>query len=379
MPTLLVYYSEGGLTSIVLPGGLGSWLGSWGWTGPQVIHLGELDIVPLQELLKQDLGPIYYIYLILLPTFTTNSFNILAGINGVEAIQAFIIALSVGCNDLLFLPIWPRSFLIALGGIGNPHEGRILAWAAGEVVKRHLMSFYFMAPLVGVCGGFLWHNWSVVTLSCDDHLIVRSRYPAKAFPGDTFCYFTGMAFSAVAIQGHFSKTLILFFIPQIFNFILSCPQLFGLVDCPRHRLPKYVRCWSLTARLMTARLDERTGLLGPSLTMFEKAPLARTKLTLEILETLQLVELGRINPIQLASQGVTSKSNEVSNGTERRPRGQIISSTNLTLLNFLLIRVGPLHERTLCLLVGGIQVACSVLAFGIRYGVGAWVYGGERR
>ena len=66
----------------------------------------------------------------------------------------------------------------------------------------------------------------------------KNRYPARAFPGDTFCYFTGMAFSAVAIQGHFSKTLILFFLPQIFNFVLSCPQLFHLVDCPRHRLPR---------------------------------------------------------------------------------------------------------------------------------------------
>ena len=67
------------------------------------------------------------------------------------------------------------------------------------------------------------------------------RYPARVFPGDTFCYFTGMAFAVVGINGHFSKTLLLFFIPQIFNFILSCPQLFGLVPCPRHRLPRLVR------------------------------------------------------------------------------------------------------------------------------------------
>jgi UDP-N-acetylglucosamine--dolichyl-phosphate N-acetylglucosaminephosphotransferase len=94
----------------------------------------------------------------MVPTFTTNAINILAGVNGVEAIQGLIIALSVMFNDLLFLPIWPRSLLIALN-IGNPHEGRLLEWAAGEVVKRHLMSFYFMAPLAGICAGFLWHNW----------------------------------------------------------------------------------------------------------------------------------------------------------------------------------------------------------------------------
>lgn len=171
----------------------------------------------------------------MLPTFTTNSINILAGINGVEAIQAFVIALSVLFNDLLFLPVWPEAFLV-YWGIERPEEGKLLDWAAGEVVQRHLMSFYFMAPLVGVCAGFLWHNWFVL-LQSREYQLTRCRYPARAFPGDTFCYFTGMAFAAVAIQGHFSKTLILFFIPQIFNFILSCPQLFHLVHCPRHRLP----------------------------------------------------------------------------------------------------------------------------------------------
>jgi UDP-N-acetylglucosamine--dolichyl-phosphate N-acetylglucosaminephosphotransferase len=94
----------------------------------------------------------------MLPTFTTNSINILAGINGVEVIQAFIIAISVCINDLLYLPVWPEAFLV-YWGIGSPEEGRLLDWAAGEVVQRHLMSFYFMAPLVGVCAGFLWHNW----------------------------------------------------------------------------------------------------------------------------------------------------------------------------------------------------------------------------
>ena len=67
-----------------------------------------------------------------------------------------------------------------------------------------------------------------------------ARYPARAFIGDTFCYFSGMAFAVVGILGHFSKTLLLFFIPQIVNFIFSCPQLFGLVPCPRHRVPRWV-------------------------------------------------------------------------------------------------------------------------------------------
>ncbi|EIW67939.1 hypothetical protein TREMEDRAFT_32854 [Tremella mesenterica DSM 1558] len=312
VPTLLVYYSEGGWTSVVLPSTIGNWLrsiGLPGWIGSKVV----------------DLGPLYYIYLLLLPTFTTNSINIVAGINGVEVTQALIISLSVLLNDLLFIPIWPERFLAVVGG-GNPSEGRLLGWAAGEVVQRHLMSAYFMAPMVGVCAGFLWHNW----------------YPAKAFPGDTFCYFTGMAFSVVAIHGHFSKTLILFFIPQIFNFILSCPQLFHLVPCPRHRLPRY---------------DATTDLLFPSLTEFERPPEIKTRVVLRIMEILRLVKLERASSTMRV----------------------ILSSTNLTILNLLLVHFGPMREQSLCLGLGFIQVFCSGVAFGIRYGLGSMVYGGERR
>lgn len=112
----------------------------------------------------------------MLPTFTTNSINILAGVNGVEVIQALIIALSVLLNDLLFIPVWPKSLLELIGG-GNPQEGRMLGWAAGEVVQRHLMSAYFMLPLVGVCAGFMWHNWSVALFPYD--LELRAGIPPR--------------------------------------------------------------------------------------------------------------------------------------------------------------------------------------------------------
>ena len=63
-------------------------------------------------------------------------------------------------------------------------------------------------------------------------------YPAQVFVGDTFTYTAGVTFADVGIFGHFSKSLLLFFIPQLLNFILSIPQLFKWVPCPRHRLPK---------------------------------------------------------------------------------------------------------------------------------------------
>ncbi|WVO16725.1 hypothetical protein L204_104408 [Cryptococcus depauperatus] len=246
VPTLLVYYSVGGLTSVVLPKSAVYWatkLGFGRWVDTVV-----------------DLGPIYYLYLVLLPTFTTNSINILAGINGVEVTQALIIGLSVIFNDLLFLPIWPVKLLRWLG-VGDAESGRVLEWAMGEVVDRHLMSLYFMLPLVGVCAGFLWHN----------------------------CF------------------------------------------------------------------QEETGLVYPSKVLFDTAPPKKTTVILKLFSLLGLVRL------------------------EKSSSGQITSSTNLTLINFLLVRVGPVSEQTLCLLVGLVQTLGSVVAFGVRYGVGSWFYGGDRR
>ncbi len=107
-------------------------------------------------------GPLYYLYMSLLSTFSTNSINILAGINGIEVSQSLIIAMSVALNDSLYLPIWPR---VAFGQPGMPNEwvvlegGAILSRGSKELVQRHLLSLYFMGPLIGVCTALLYHNW----------------------------------------------------------------------------------------------------------------------------------------------------------------------------------------------------------------------------
>ena len=67
-----------------------------------------------------------------------------------------------------------------------------------------------------------------------------ARYPSRVFVGDTYCYFAGMTFAVVGILAHFSKTMLLFFMPQVFNFLFSVPQLFHFVPCPRHRMPQWV-------------------------------------------------------------------------------------------------------------------------------------------
>lgn len=68
-----------------------------------------------------------------------------------------------------------------------------------------------------------------------------TRYPSSVFVGDTFTMFSGMTLAVSGVLGHFSKTLLLFFLPQIFNFLYSVPQLFKLFgyDCPKHRLATY--------------------------------------------------------------------------------------------------------------------------------------------
>lgn len=107
-------------------------------------------------------GPLYYIYMSLLSTFSTNSINIVAGVNGLEVGQALVIALSVALNDSLYLPVWPR---IAFGEPGALHEfvfmegGPILRRGSEPLIQRHLLSLYFMGPLIGVCLGLLYHNW----------------------------------------------------------------------------------------------------------------------------------------------------------------------------------------------------------------------------
>ena len=170
IPLLMVYYAERGNTNVVVPLPLRFLFGT-------VVNLGMYDsnyvTSQQQHIYFLFTGPLYYVYMSLLSTFATNSINILAGINGSEASQAIIIALSVICNDLLYLP-WGTSFklrlpLYLLGGQAEVDFGGV--WSAGmahgsqELVDRHLFSLYFMLPLLGVCLGFLYHNWYVVLLA----------------------------------------------------------------------------------------------------------------------------------------------------------------------------------------------------------------------
>ncbi|GAX76522.1 hypothetical protein CEUSTIGMA_g3968.t1 [Chlamydomonas eustigma] len=176
---------------------------------------------PLQSLLRLqhsflELGLLYQAYMVALTIFCSNSINILAGVNGLEAGQTFIIACAILTHNLLSIS----------AGCADELNGGC------AVRDGHLFSAYLMLPLAGCTLGLLVHNW----------------YPSRIFVGDTFTYFAGMTIAVAGILGHFSETLLLFLIPQIINFVYSLPQLFKIIPCPRHRLPVF---------------DPKTGLLRP--------------------------------------------------------------------------------------------------------------------
>lgn len=246
-----------------------------------------------------DLGILYYIYMGMLAVFCTNAINILAGVNGLEVGQSIIIALSIIVFNLVEL--------------------------GGDLWKAHQFSLYFMLPFLATSVALLRHNW----------------YPSRVFVGDTFCYFSGMTFAVVGILGHFSKTMLLFFLPQVINFIYSVPQLFHLVPCPRHRLPRY---------------NVRTDKLEPSTTKFKLSDLNLLgKLCLKIFQILHLIRWEE------------KKDDDM--------KDSYIECNNLTLINFVLIWCGPTHEATLTTILLLIQVLCSLLAFTIRYPLASLFYG----
>lgn len=238
--------------------------------------------------------------------FCPNSINILAGINGIEVSQSIIIALLLVFNDLLYiLPTPPPGYPI-------PHPA----------TDSHLFSLYLLLPFIGVSLALLAHNW----------------FPARVFVGDTYCYFAGMVFAVVGILGHFSKTLLLLLIPQIANFVYSAPQLFHVVPCPRHRLPRFNRA---------------TGLLEPSVVVFADQPKPLRPLVADALKLLHRLHLLRIRTDE---------------------DGNVLESTNLTILNLWLVWFGPMREDRLALGLCALQIACGALGLWIRHRLALLVF-----
>ncbi|XP_044748797.1 UDP-N-acetylglucosamine--dolichyl-phosphate N-acetylglucosaminephosphotransferase [Coccinella septempunctata] len=239
-----------------------------------------------------DIGILYYVYMGMLAVFCTNAINILAGINGLEVGQSIVIAISIIIFNLIELsgPLW----------------------------KAHQFSLYFLLPYCATSLALFKYNW----------------YPSRVFVGDTFCYFSGMTFAVVGILGHFSKTTLLFFIPQVFNFLFSVPQLFHFIECPRHRLPKY---------------NAETNQLDCSLVKFQYSKLGVLgKFFLKLFKSLKLIRW--------------------------HEKDGFITTNNFTIINLVLLYLGPMHEAKLTTILIVIQIFCTCIAFTIRYPLASIFY-----
>ena len=269
MPLLVIYLVDFGVTSIVIP-------------LPLQPYLGELF----------DLGALYYVYMACVAMFCPQSINMLAGINGIEVLQSIVVAVLLVANDMLYL--------------STPY--------LHPATDSHLFSIYFLLPWIAVSLALLLHN----------------RYPARVFVGDTYCYFSGMVFAVVGILGHFSKTLGLLLVPQLFNAVYSAPQLFGLVPCPRHRMPRF---------------SNLSGLLYVSTITWPatKQPHRIVALALWTLSIFRLVQI---------------KTDD---------SGRIIETSNFTLLNLWLIWRGPLREDRLAWEITGLQFAIGLFGLFVRH------------
>jgi len=277
LPLLMVYHISDGQTAMLIPKFL------QGIIGVSFI----------------DFGPLFYVYMVMLVIFCTNAINIIAGINGIEVGQSLVIAASIVVYNCIQIARLDQS-----------------------AVWYHCLSFCLLGPFIGTSLGLFFWN----------------RFPAKAFVGDTYCYWAGMTLAVVAIIGHFSKTLLLFLIPQLFNFLYSCPQLFHFVPCPRHRLPK---------------LNKKTGKLEMSMAEYQPNKISKLgRLFVWILRTLGLLHYREFE-----------KDGE-----------KWVEVNNMTILNLTLKFGGSVYENELTCRLLGIQVFFSVVAFFCRFFVSRLIY-----
>lgn len=249
-----------------------------------------------------DLGVFFYAFLLILAVFSTHAINIYAGVNGLEVGQAVVIAGSVLLLNIIQLHRIPDQYK--------------------NYRDSHVQSIFLIVPFLAVSMSLLRLNW----------------FPATVFVGDTYCYFAGMTLAVVSIIGHISKTMVLLLIPQVLNFLYSCPQLFSFmgIPCPRHRMPAY---------------NASNGTVCNSYAEFKPSELKPLGLLVfTVLKSLRLVHL-----------------------KPGKEEGSVMMS-NLTLINFVLYVMGPCREDVLCLRLLMLQLGSTFLCFSLRFGLASYIF-----
>lgn len=233
-----------------------------------------------------NLGVFYYIFMLMFVIFCTNAINIYAGINGLEVGQTIVLTVTVILYNIVEVT------------------------TKSDCDEVHIFSLQILLPF----------------LFCSGALYKFNRYPARVFVGDSYCYFAGMTLAVVGILGHFSEEILMFAGPQLFNFILSVPQLFKFVPCPRHRLPKF---------------NSGTGLREPSTFTFKYSELGF--LGRVIMRVYSMIGFAIIQEAEEDESSLLVGTSSEANVVEKR-----YISNNLTLINLWLCWFGPRSERDLC-------------------------------
>lgn len=159
------------------------------------------------------------VYLMTFAIFAQNAVNIYAGVNSLEVGQSLVAVV----------------FLLFAVSVKNTDPTEEFKWkkAPEEVVPLPCEEQdQWESTLAAIVVGALFLSTSLA-------LFHFNLYPAQAFVGDVYTYFAGTTFAVCAVLGDMPVMAPLLYAPQILNFLISVPQLFGFVPCPRHRLPRY--------------------------------------------------------------------------------------------------------------------------------------------
>ena len=158
-----------------------------------------------------------------------------------------------------------------------------------------------------------------------------NKFPSKVFVGDVYCYFAGMTLAVAAILGAGTKTMVLWFVPQGINFGYSLLQLSKWIDCPRHRMPKNKDKDVLTFSTVTIKDTTR-------------------------LQAFVLTILGKCRIVYVKRVGRTTVVN------------------NMTLMNWVLLFFGPMHEAELCACLLVLQAMWCAVGMCIRHPLAKFFY-----
>jgi len=167
-----------------------------------VVNAGN-SMINLPFIGSVNLGLIYPLILIpLIIVFCSNSYNMLAGMNGLETSLGVVLLSSAGVYSLLY---------------GNIEGALIALITAGSLI------------------GFLYYN----------------KHPAKFLPGDSLTYFIGANFAASIIIGNIEKFALIAFMPWFIEFILKARLKFkasslGVLQSDGTIKPKHDKIYSWT-------------------------------------------------------------------------------------------------------------------------------------